>query len=182
MANIIVAFPQAEDAKNIRNILNRNGFRIIAVCTTGAQVLNSMEGLHDGIVVCGYRFADMRYGELLEYLPEGSPMLLVASERHWGEAAADNLVCIGMPLKLHDLVDTLTMMEEAQSRRRRRRKAQPSVRDEGDRAVIVRAKEVLMERNNMTETEAHRYIQKCSMDSGTNMVETAHMILDIMKQ
>ena len=40
----------------------------------------------------------------------------------------------------------------------------------------------MMERNNMTETEAHRYIQKCSMDSGTNMVETAHMILDIMKQ
>ena len=40
----------------------------------------------------------------------------------------------------------------------------------------------MMERNNMTEQEAHRYIQKCSMDSGTNMVETAYMILEIMKQ
>ena len=181
MANIIVVFPKAEDAKNIRNILNRNGFRVIAVCTTGAQALNSMEGLQDGIVVCGYRFADMRYGELLEYLPEGFPMLLIASERYWGEAASDDLVCIGMPLKLHDLIDTLTMLEEAQARRRRKRRAQPKVRDEGDRAVIVRAKEVLIERNHMTETEAHRYIQKCSMDSGTNLVETAHMILDIMK-
>ena len=28
--------------------------------------------------------------------------------------------------------------------------------------------------------EAHRYIQKCSMDSGTNMVETAQMILSMM--
>ena len=32
----------------------------------------------------------------------------------------------------------------------------------------------------LTEEEAHRYIQKCSMDSGTNMVETAQMVLSIM--
>ena len=74
------------------------------------------------------------------------------------------------------------MMEEALLGRRRKRRAQPKIRDEGEQAVIARAKEVLMERNHMTETEAHRYVQKCSMDSGTNMVETAHMILDIMKQ
>ena len=29
----------------------------------------------------------------------------------------------------------------------------------------------------MMEEEAHRYIQKCSMDSGTNLVETAQMVL-----
>ena len=182
MANIIVVFPKMEDAKKIRNILNRNGFHVIAVCTTGAQALNCIEGLNDGIVVCGYRFADMRCGELHEYLPDGFEMLLVASEQHWGEIAADNFVCIGMPLKLHDLVDTLTMIEETQLRRRRRRKAWPRERDGEEQAVIARAKENLMERNKMTETEAHRYVQKCSMDSGTNMVETAHMILDIMKQ
>ena len=32
----------------------------------------------------------------------------------------------------------------------------------------------------MTEEEAHRYIQKTSMDSGTNIVETAQMILCLM--
>ena len=32
----------------------------------------------------------------------------------------------------------------------------------------------------MTEEEAHRYLQKTSMDSGTNMVETAQMILMLM--
>ena len=32
----------------------------------------------------------------------------------------------------------------------------------------------------MTESEAHRYIQKCSMDSGTNMVETAQMIMSLI--
>lgn len=39
-----------------------------------------------------------------------------------------------------------------------------------------------MARNNMSEGEAHRYLQKHSMDSGTNMVETAEMVLSIMNE
>ena len=31
----------------------------------------------------------------------------------------------------------------------------------------------------MTEQEAHRYIQKLSMDSGNNIVETAIMIIEL---
>ena len=45
---------------------------------------------------------------------------------------------------------------------------------------IDKAKALLMERNNMTEEEAHRYLQKCSMDSGTNMVETAQMVISLI--
>ena len=38
-----------------------------------------------------------------------------------------------------------------------------------------------MSRNHMTEEQAHKYIQKCSMDSGTNLVETAQMVLAMIK-
>ena len=31
----------------------------------------------------------------------------------------------------------------------------------------------------MTEEEAHRYLQKRSMDNGTNMVETSYMVLQV---
>ena len=53
----------------------------------------------------------------------------------------------------------------------------PKKRTEQEQNYINNAKWLLMERNNMTEQEAFRYIQKCSMDSGTNMVESAQMIL-----
>ena len=36
--------------------------------------------------------------------------------------------------------------------------------------------------NHMTEEEAHRYLQKTSMDSGTNLVETAQMVLSMMME
>ena len=46
--------------------------------------------------------------------------------------------------------------------------------------TIEKAKKLLMARNHFSEEEAHRYIQKTSMDSGTNMVEMAEMILSMM--
>ena len=46
-----------------------------------------------------------------------------------------------------------------------------------EQSTIDSAKALLMERNQMTEDEAHKYIQKISMDSGNNLVETAEMIL-----
>ena len=51
-----------------------------------------------------------------------------------------------------------------------------------EQEMIAEAKALLMERNNMTEEEAHRYLQKNSMDSGTNIVETAEMVLSIMNE
>ena len=65
------------------------------------------------------------------------------------------------------------------SRRRKKKRLVPKQRSEEEQAVIDEAKEMLMSRNNMSEMEAHRYIQKCSMDSGNSLVETAQMVLSI---
>ncbi len=162
MTNIIVVFPKAEDAKSIKNLLARNGFHVTGVCTTGAQAISVADGLNDGIVICGYKMADMVYSELHDFLPPGFEMLLMASQHYLSECLGNDIVCLAMPLKVHDLLSTAGMMVEEDS-------------------IIKEAKELLMDRNNMTEDEAHRYIQKCSMDSGTNMVETAQMVLTMMK-
>lgn len=58
-------------------------------------------------------------------------------------------------------------------------KNKPSKRTSEQEQLIKEAKTLLMERNHMTETQAHRYIQKCSMDSGTNLVETAQMVISL---
>lgn len=177
MINIIVALPKLEEAKGIRSILMKNGFSVTAVCTTGAQALSQTDELNDGIVICGYKLTDMIYSELHECLPEGFDMLLMVSRNVMNDCLDNNIVCLCMPIKVHELVDTVSMMCQAIRRRRKRAKQQPRERDEKEIALIREAKELLMARNNMTEEEAHRYIQKCSMDSGTNMVETARMVL-----
>ncbi|MCI8948582.1 MAG: ANTAR domain-containing protein [Lachnospiraceae bacterium] len=180
MTNIVVAFSKLDDGKSIKNILMRSGFQVVAVCTTASQVLNTCSDWEYGIVVSGFRFADMMYEEMRDCLPSAVEMLLISSPDRWSRPVPRGILCLPMPLKVRDLVNTLEMMVQAQMEKKRRRKSQPRKRNEEDKILIEKAKAILMERNNMTESEAHRYIQKCSMDSGTNMVETAQMVLSLM--
>lgn len=181
MTNIIVVFPKPEEAKGIKNLLVRNGFSVTAVCTTGSQALGHLDGLNDGIVLCGYKMPDMMYAELYDYMPKGFEMLLMASAHAINNGIRENLVTLTMPLKVHDLINTVDMMVQTMERRRKKQRLKPRKRDEEEARLILEAKKILISRNNMSEEEAHRYIQKCSMDSGTNMAETAQMVMTMMK-
>ena len=84
-----------------------------------------------------------------------------------------------VPFRLSALLETLTDLEEklfsgpAKKTGKKKRDALASWQ-------IDRAKELLMQKNKMSEPEAYRYIQKTSMDSGVSMAETAQMLLDLM--
>lgn len=175
MTNVVVVFPKAEDAKNLKNLLVRNGYDVAAVCTTGAQAVHCADGLVNGIMISAYKLPDMMYSELKEYLPVGFDMILLASRNHISECG--DVVTLPMPFAIRDLLNTMDMVGQAVMRRKRKMRKQPVLRKDGDRKVIEEAKAVLMQRNHLTEEEAHRYIQKCSMDSGNNLVETAQMLL-----
>ncbi len=181
MAGIIVAFPKAEDAKNIKNLLVRNGFSVSAVCTTGAQAIGLADSYGKGIVICGYRFSDMIYQELRACLPPEFEMLLMASRHILAECMDNGIVCLSMPIKVLDLVNTVDMLLQTIQRRKRHMREVPKERSGEEIKLIHEAKYLLMDRNNMTEDEAYRYMQKCSMDSGTKMAEMAQMVLSMLK-
>lgn len=84
------------------------------------------------------------------------------------------------PLRIHELLQTLEMMAGELSRRNKRNKKRPRERSKEEEELLSSAKALLMERNQMTEEQAHRYIQKRSMDNGTGLLETAQMILSLM--
>lgn len=179
MISIIVVFPKLEEAKSIKNLLVRNGFDVMAACTTAAQVIHLADDLDSGIVVSGYKLADMMYSEMKEYLPDAFDMLLLASKRYYSECDSEDIVCLPMPVKTAEILETLWEMYDKLYEERKKKRAKPAVRTKEEQEIIIRAKGMLMDKRGMTEEEAHKYIQKKSMDNGTNLVETAHMILDV---
>ena len=162
MVNIIVVFRKLDDAKKIRSILQRHGFTVTACCSTGLQAIGLFDDLRNGIVICGY-----------------FQMLLMARENLLPQLVDNNLVCLPMPARAGDLVQTVAMMQNAVEIRIKKRKSRPKARSKEDMEALSAAKALLMARNNMTEPEAHRYIQKTAMDTGTSLVETAQMVLDL---
>ncbi len=179
MTGIIIVFSKLEDAKRIQAVLNRNGYENTAACTTGAQALTLLNRFNGGILICGYHMADMYYTELYEYLPENYKMLLMGSERVISQCEAP-VVSVAMPVKVYELINTVQLLWDGGGRpgRTEQRKGKRSASDE---AVIRKAKQLLMERNHLSEPDAHRYLQKISMDTGRAMVETAKMVLCLIE-
>lgn len=179
--NVIIVFPKIENGQSIKRILVQNGYEVAAVCTTGAQALQQVHNLSGGIVISGYRLADMMYTELSEYLPPQFEMLLVASASVCDSRGRQDMVCLRMPLQVHELIQTMNMMSGVITRRKKKLRQVPKQRSEADKNLLQDAKSLLIDRNNMTEEEAHRYLQKRSMENGTGLVETAQMILSLMR-
>ena len=178
--NIIVAFAKADNAQNIKSILNRGGYDGVVTCSSGVQALSAMDDLGSGVIICGYRLSDMLYSELLDDLPQYFKMLLVAStDKAPSETETDRFIYLSTPLQKSDLFSTLNMMIEGVQRQKKKAKERRMKRSEADRKIIEQAKSLLMERHHMTEPEAHKYLQKCAMDSGTDMLETAEMIISL---
>ena len=175
MSSIVIALPKIEDARKIRVVLERHGFTVASVCTTASNALSSASELGSGVMICSHRLPDMNYLDLSECMPRDFEMLLLASARVICEVPT-SILSVQMPIKASDLVNTVNMILTQQERRKRKEKKKPKARSWKEQ----NAKMMLMQRNHLSEDEAYRYIQKSSMDSGTNMVETAQMLLMLL--
>ena len=179
MSSIVIALPKIEDAKKIRAVLARHGFTVASVCTTASNALSSASELGSGVLICSHRLPDMNYLDLSECMPRDFEMLLLASARVICEVTT-SILSVQMPVKASDLVNTVNMILTQQERRKRKEKKKPKARSWKEQNYISNAKMMLMQRNHLSEDEAYRYIQKSSMDSGMNMVETAQMLLMLL--
>ena len=137
---------------------------------------------NQGILICGSMLQDMPYTELRELLPAGFEILLIAPSDRWIDSLPEGIVGLPSPLKAYDLLNTIEMMSQTQESRRKKRRETARKRSRGEQQVIEQAKALLMERNGMSEEEAHRYLQKTSMEGGRNMTESAQMVLSVMDQ
>lgn len=180
MGSIIIGLPRQENAKKIKEILQRHGFREIIVVSTAAAALQEIGRLSHGIVISGTKFPDMDYTDFLECLPRYFDLLLLDTTQNVSHRRQPGLVAVTMPIKAYEFVDTVNMMIQNLDRQVVKRKDRKPKRTEKEENYIRNAKAVLIERNHMTEEEAFRYIQKSSMDTGRNMVETAQMILTLI--
>lgn len=169
MDRIIVVFANEEARRRIRSLLDAGGFRADAVCSSGAEAIRAVRTLGGGVVVCGFRLGDMTANHLGADLLGLAALLVVSSAGNLDLCEGENLYKLASPVSRADFFAMLDLL----FRKRPSRK-----RGEEDKALIQRAKEILMDVNRMTEAEAHRFLQKRSMDTGARLTDTAQAVID----
>ena len=179
MGAIIVAMPKHEDSERIVSIIRQSGIgEDTLICSSGSEILRRIEDMDISLIICTRKLMDMGYEELHGYLPPKLNMLLLTKDIQLG-LYSSNIIVLQMPFRTSDLVNSARMLlPEALSERRNRAPSRSAL----DKQTIDKAKMLLMARNNMTEPEAYRYLQKNSMDMGRTLSETAHMIISMIDE
>ena len=174
MEKIIVAFENDRTARRIAELLEGGGAAACLVCRTADQVRRSICKLPVPAVVCGYKLGDQTAELLFDDLPPTCAMLVVASQDRLDLIENSDIFCLPSPVARGDLLASVRLL--LQVGRRLEKMTRPR-RSEEEKAVVEQAKAVLMASRGISEEEAHRYLQKRSMDSGSRLLDTARQVL-----
>ena len=175
MEKIIVAFENEKTALRVRELLEGGGAASCLVCRTADQVRRAIRKLPVPAVVCGYKLGDQTAELLFDDLPPACAMLVLAPQDRLDLLENGDIFRLPSPVTRGDLLASVRLL--LQVGRRLERYGRPR-RAEEERALIDRAKALLMDRHGLSEAQAHYYLQKKSMDSGAKLVQTARLVLD----
>lgn len=175
MDKVILAFEGEKATARVRDILESSGAATCLICHSGAEVKRLVNKQHVPVVVCGYKLRDETAESLCEDLPLSCSVLVLAVQNLLDMIESEDVFKLAAPVSRGDLLSSVRML--TQMGRRVERFTRPRHTGE-ERALIEKAKALLIDRNGMTEEQAHQFLQKKSMDSGTKLVQTAQMVLD----
>jgi len=179
MSSILVANSNPDNGKKIAAVLHSGGLNVSSVCTTGSQVIDfTNRHYQGGVVVCSEKLTDMPALNLPRVSGSGYDFLFLVKSQQ--DNLLSSLFCMSliMPINRMALISTVNMLLNLSDYSSLNVKKKIMSGNYDEKQVIEMAKNLLMERNNFTESQAHRFIQKKSMDTGKKMIETAMIILN----
>lgn len=176
MIRTIVAFEKDESRDKIADMLERSGVTVRFRCRSGAEVLRAVKTMGSGVVICGHKLSDMPATELAHELHGQAKFLILAKQSQLELLDNPDIFKLPIPISAAELrgsVNILIQLNDISAR------AQMPQRTEEEQEIIRRAKEALMEGRGFTEAQAHKYLQKRSMETGIKLAETARAILEM---
>ena len=178
MDKVILAFEGEKTAARVRDILESSGTAGCYLCHSAAEVKRLVNKQHVSVVICGYKLRDETAEALCEDLPITCSVLVLAVQNLLDMIENEDVFKLTAPVSRSDLLSSVRML--TQMGHRMERFARRPGHSEEEKELIGKAKALLMDRNGMTEEQAHRFLQKKSMDSGAKLLQTAQMVLDGM--
>lgn len=168
MKSIIIAYPIKQTAMQIRSVLENEGLYVSHICATGASVLQIASDMRSGVIVCSSILKDISVSVLAEHLPAGFDIVSITKGSM--ESYMSNVINIPMPLDREDFVAIVRTLVSSDSSFTKRNKNE----DE----YISQAKSIIMNTKEMTEMQAHKYLQQLSMRESKKIAEVAQEILE----
>ena len=171
MREIIIASANAGAADRIRSILQSGQMFVNTIYASGAEVLSYASIRPDAVVVCG-KMTDMPAVTLAEMLPQNFDIVWLMPSGEPQSAFFSNMITLNMPLNRIEFINTVRMLATTENETFMRKQ----IRDNEQEKILKIAKDILMERHHISEREAHKLLQRRSMETGIKLIDVARMI------
>lgn len=168
MKNIIVVHPVKDTAMAIRALIEEGGFYVSHICALASSALEVAQTLKCGIIVCPFVMRDMSASDMALRLPPDFD--IIALSKNGSEQYMGNMITMPLPINVEDFLRTIGILSSSAS--------SFTKRSETDEQYIAKAKNILINAKNMSEMQAHKYLQGQSMSTGRNIAQIAMDILD----
>ena len=179
---IIIALGNIDTAAKLKTLLCQEGYEIIALCTSGNELIRLVMQYSPDLVLVGYKFKDMSLLDAYENLVDYTSFLALVNEPYRSYIEEDtDIYCMGTKISSVLLTNAIDLIFQSKRRiQKLKQKVEKLEHTLEDRKLIEKAKGQLMATSGLTENEAFRYMQKISMDSGRRMKDIAGLIAVFM--
>lgn len=167
MTGVYLAFDREDTLRAVRRLAETSGVRVIAELRSGAELRRAASRLERCTVLCSAILPDATADELAADLPEGVDLLVIDTPLFLSNCESPRLIRLPTPLRRDELLRALTGLGRQAA----------ETRPVDEKELISRAKAELMRRRGLTEPQAHRYLQRISMDCCAKMTDVAKRIL-----
>ncbi len=187
--HITVALHNAEAAEKIKYALQRSGYIVGEVCTSGGEAIRRVRAGATDRFLINLEMPDMTGLEVATIIGDGnlcSVILFVSAEKKalCLDIVEDyDITLFTKPVNISALLSTIEVVLQNRRRIGRMEKELSTLKESlENRKVIERAKGILMKRKGISEGEAYRRIQKMSMDSRVSMKDIAEKIIELSEK
>lgn len=186
---ITVALHNTEAAEKIRYALQRSGYIVGEVCSSGNEAIRRVRMGVTDILLINMEMPDMTGLEVATIVGDEnlcSVILFVSMEKRelCGDIVEDyDITLFPKPVNMSALLNTLDIVLQGRRRMGRMEKELTELKTGlENRKIVERAKGILMKRKSISEAEAYRRIQKMSMDSRVAMKDIALKIIEFSEK
>jgi len=173
--NILTAFLNEKVSRIVENMLAVENIYLSYSCKSASELKKNINYCQSGVIICGYKLKDSTIVQFIDDIPEGFGVILIGNKSQAELCQSDRVFKLIVPLKKEDLICSVYMLLNM---REDYNAHNVSFRTSREEKVIRAAKEILIDRYNLTEEQAHRYLQKKSMDTGRKIIDVARIILN----
>ena len=175
MERIIMAFSSDKAAEKIGDMLEGTGYHVShTVCRSGAALLRTVSDYDRVLIIMGFKLPDMTVNHVFENIHPGCRIISIVKGEHMESIEYDEIFALPLPVSRRRLISAINVLSGYIPETKKE-----TARSAEEEELINRAKLFMMENYHMTEQQAHRFIQKRSMDMGVRLADTAHKILNI---